>query len=293
MRDFFIQVLTGLGTAGILFMVASGVSLIFGALRVINMAHGSFYMLGAYLMLTVWPLLGAGNIGFIPALLITAALVSLVGGVVEVLIFRRLYNRPMLIQLVVAFGLIFIASGVIRWLYGSSPFSTRPPELLRGAVRVLDAPLPQYQFFVMAMAVAVVIGLWLLLYRTGLGRTIRAAVSDPSLLQLSGVNVPWLFTKVFMVATFLAGLAGAIVTSQGAVYPGMDFDVLILAFVVVVIGGLGSLVGTFVASVLVGISQSLAVLWLPGGSLFVVFGILVLVLAVRPQGLFGQAEGRR
>jgi branched-subunit amino acid ABC-type transport system permease component len=162
------------------------------------------------------------------------------------------------------------------------------PPFIEGSIGVLDGRVPKYQFFFMAVAVAVAVVLWALLYRTGLGRMVRAAVSDPTLLGLSGVNVRFLYTGVFVIAAFFAGLAGALVTLQGTVSLDLGVDAIILAFVVVVIGGLGSLSGAFIAALLVGVAQALGILWVPQASIAIVFAVLVVVLAIRPQGLRGR-----
>jgi branched-subunit amino acid ABC-type transport system permease component len=182
---------------------------------------------------------------------------------------------------------VLIVAGVIRKVYGARTRTTEVPSFLQGGIDVLSGAIPKYQFFFMAMAVVVAVVLWAMLYRTGLGRTIRAAVSDPVLLGLSGVNVKILFTTVFVIAAFFAGLAGALTTLQGSVGPGLAVDTIIRAFVVVVIGGLGSLSGAFIAAFLVGVAEALGILWVPSASLAIVFAVLVLVLAVRPQGIMG------
>jgi branched-subunit amino acid ABC-type transport system permease component len=205
-----------------------------------------------------------------------------------VFFFRPIYRRALLTQLLVTFSFVLIVNGVIRNFYGAPTRSTDVPPFLEGSVGVLDGRVPKYQFFFMAVAVVVAVVLWALLYRTGLGRMVRAAVSDPTLLGLSGVNVRFLYTGVFVIAAFFAGLAGALVTLQGTVSLDLGVDAIILAFVVVVIGGLGSLSGAFIAALLVGVAQALGILWVPQASIAIVFAVLVVVLAIRPQGLRGR-----
>ena len=206
----------------------------------------------------------------------------------EVFFFRPIYRRTLLTQLLVTFSFVLIINGILRNFYGAPTRSTDVPPFLEGSVGVLDGRVPKYQFFFMAVAVAVAVVLWALLYRTGLGRMVRAAVSDPTLLGLSGVNVRFLYTGVFVIAAFFAGLAGALVTLQGTVSLDLGVDAIILAFVVVVIGGLGSLSGAFIAALLVGVAQALGILWVPQASIAIVFAVLVVVLAIRPQGLRGR-----
>lgn len=285
--DYVVQIVSGLGSGAVLFLVASGLTLIFGALRVINFAHGSLYAIGAYLAFSLGNEIGVGNVTFWLVLLLSGLIVAVSGAFLEIAFFRPIYRRPLLTQLLVTFAFVLIIAGVIRSVWGAQGESTRTPGFLAGGVRVLDTQVPKYQFFLMACAVAVALALWAILYRTGLGRLIRAAVSDPDLLRLSGVNVRWLFTGVFALGSFFAGIAGCLVTLQGAIGPGLGVNAIIRAFVVIVIGGLGSLTGAFIAAFLVGVAEAIGILWVPQASLAIVFAVLVVVLAVRPQGLLG------
>lgn len=287
LSEYVVQIIAGLGTGAVLFLVASGLSLIFGALRVINFAHGHLYMLGAYMTVFFTPYIGFGNATFWAVLILSGIVVAAGGLVMEVFFFRPIYRRPLLAQLIVTFSFVLIITGLVRRFWGAQGESTPVPPFLQGGITVLDGRVPKFQFFFMALAVAIAVALYLILYRTGLGRMIRAAVSDPQLLSLSGVNVRLLFTGVFVLAAFFAGLAGAAVTFQGFIEPGLGVNAIILAFVIVVIGGLGSLSGAFIASFLVGVAEALGILWVPQASLAIVFAVLVVVLALRPQGLRG------
>lgn len=284
---YLIQILLGLGSAATLFLVASGLTLIFGALRIVNFAHGGLYMIGAFISITFANHIGFGNSTFWIVLLLSGIAVAVIGVVMEVLVLRRIYRQPVLTQLIVTFAFVLIITGVVKWIYGSSAIQTGTPPFLRGSVAVFSGRFPVYQFFLMVLAVVVAVALWAILYKTGLGRTVRAAVSDPELLAFSGVNVKLLFTVIFALGCFFAGLAGAGVAPQGAVSLGIDVQVILRAFVIVVIGGLGSVLGAFVAAILVGVVEALGILWVPQASLAIVFALLVVVLAVRPQGLFG------
>jgi branched-chain amino acid transport system permease protein len=286
-NEYAVQIVAGLGSGAVLFLIASGLTLIFGALRVVNFAHGSLYMLGAYIAFEIGNAIGVGNGTFWVVLLLSGVAVALIGTGVEILFFRPIYRRALLTQLLVTFALVLIVAGIVRKLWGAQGESTDAPPFLAGGVRAFGTQIPKYQFLFMALAVAVAIVLWIVLYRTGLGRMIRAAVSDPELLGLSGVNVRWLFTGVFALGCFFAGLAGAAVTLQGAIGPGIAVDAIIRAFVIIVLGGLGSLAGAFIASLLVGVAEAVGILWVPQASLAIVFAVLVAVLAVRPQGLLG------
>lgn len=288
---YAIQVLSGLGSAAVLFLVASGLTLIFGALRVVNFAHGSLYMIGAYLSITLAGKIGLGNYTFFATLAVASVIVALLGLVGEVLVFRRIYQRTVLTQLIVTFAFVLIIGGAMRQIYGTEARLTGTPPFLAGGVHIFGgsgAPeFPVYQIFLIGLALAVALSLWAILYKTDLGRNVRAAVSDPELLAYSGVNVRLLFTGVFMLGCFFAGLAGAAGAGLGGVDLKIDVQVILRAFVIVVIGGLGSLRGALVASVLVGVVESLGILWVPKASLVIVFALLVGVLAIRPQGLFG------
>jgi branched-subunit amino acid ABC-type transport system permease component len=286
-NEYAVQIVAGLGSGAVLFLIASGLTLIFGALRVVNFAHGSLYMLGAYIAFEIGNAIGVGNGTFWVVLLLSGVAVALIGTGVEILFFRPIYRRALLTQLLVTFALVLIVAGIVRKVWGAQGESTDAPPFLAGGVRAFGTQIPKYQFLFMALAVAVAIVLWIVLYRTGLGRMIRAAVSDPELLGLSGVNVRWLFTGVFALGCFFAGLAGAAVTLQGAIGPGIAVDAIIRAFVIIVLGGLGSLAGAFIASLLVGVAEAVGILWVPQASLAIVFAVLVAVLAVRPQGLLG------
>lgn len=286
-NSYLVQIVLGLGSGAVLFLIASGLTLIFGALRIVNFAHGSLYMLGAYVAFELSSVIGYGNAAFWLVLLLSGAVIATVGAVLEVLFFRPVYGRALLTQLLVTFSFVLIIAGIVRKVWGAQGESTQTPPFLQGGVRLFDSQIPRYQFFFMALALAVAVLLWAILYRTGLGRMIRAAVSDPQLLHLSGVNVRLLFTGVFALGCFFAGIAGAAISLQGAIGPEIAVNAIIRAFVVIVLGGLGSLKGAFVASLLVGLAEALGILWVPQASLAIVFAVLVIVLALRPQGLFG------
>ena len=291
MSLYIVQILSGIAGAGLLFLVASGLSLVFGTLRIINFAHGSLYMLGAFLMLSIGKTIGFAGVTFWISLVLASLAVGAIGALLEIVVLRPVYSRSNLTQLMVTFGVVFVVGGAIQIIYGTAPYSTvHPPPFLEGHVGIWGHDFPVYEIFIIGLALAIGGALWFLLYRTSLGRLVRAGSVDSQLLSLSGVRVPWLFTGVFALGAVFAGLAGGIVAARGSVVDGMDVDVIVLAFVIVVIGGMGSLKGAAVAALLVGVSQSLGVLWIPNQSLALVFGVLVVVLAVRPEGLFGERE---
>jgi branched-subunit amino acid ABC-type transport system permease component len=286
--QYIVQIIAGLGSGAVLFLVSAGLTLVFGALRVINFAHGSMTMLGAFVGISLIPAIGFGNATFWIVLILAGLVIAAGGLFMEVLFFRPIYNRPLLAQLLVTFAFVLIIAGIQREVWGRTTRSVTAPEFVQGGVDILGGAIPKYNFFFIGVAIAVGAGLWALLYRTGLGRLIRAAVSDPTLLGLSGVNVRRLFTGVFVIAAFLAGFAGALTLLRGSASPDLAVDVIIRAFVVVVVGGLGSLSGAFIAAFLIGVAEALGILWVPQASLAIVFAVLVVVLAVRPQGLRGR-----
>jgi branched-subunit amino acid ABC-type transport system permease component len=286
--QYVVQIIVGLGSGAILFLVSAGLTLVFGALRVINFAHGSMAMLGAYVTVSLIPSIGFGDSTFWIVLILAGLVIAAGGLFMEVGVFRLIYHRPLLTQLLVTFAFVLIVAGIVREVWGTTTRQITAPGFLQGGVEILDRAIPKYNFFFFALALVVGAGLWALLYRTGLGRMIRAAVSDPVLLGLSGVNVRRLFTTVFVIAAFLAGVAGAMTVLRGSVGPDLAVDTIIRAFVVVVVGGLGSLSGAFIAAFLIGVAEALGILWVPQASLAIVFAVLVVVLAIRPQGLRGR-----
>lgn len=281
-----LQVLTGLSRAAVLFIVASGLSLVFGAMRIVNIAHGSLYMVGAFLAVTVAGWLG-GTLGFVMAAVLVPLLVAVLGGVMEVAVLRRLYGKEHLLQLLATFAMLLIIADAVRFFYGERPKSLRPPQFLNGAARFGDMFFPKYSLFLMAAAVVIGVGLWLLMTRTGLGRDIRAAVSDPEMLGMVGVNVSRLFTILFALGAGLAGIGGVLAGPQTTILLGMDISIIVESFAVVIIGGLGSLVGTAVGAVLVGVAFALGITIVPSAALAIVFLVMVAVLVWRPYGLFG------
>ena len=280
--------MAGLTTAMFLFLIASGLSLVFGVMRVINFAHGSFYMLGAYLawqgMEWFEPLVG----GFWLATLFAAGGVALLGLVVERLFFRSLYGRDELYQLLFTYALVLILGDAAKFLWGVGQLSVSTPPLLSGGVRMFGTVQPLYNLFVLAVGPAIALFGWLVLTRTGVGRLIRAAQMDREMLDALGADVGTIYTGVFMFSAFLAGLSGALVTPVQSIVPGMDVLIIVQAFIVVVIGGMGSFWGTFLGSVIYGQVLSFGILIFPGFSLFSVFALMAVILIVRPWGLLGR-----
>jgi branched-chain amino acid transport system permease protein len=285
-----IQVMSGLSVGMFLFLVSVGMSLIFGVTRIVNLAHGSFYMVGAYLMVTLVELLPEHSMSFWGALVLAPFGVAALGGVIEMTLLRRIYHRDPLLQLILTFGLILVIGTLVLLAWGPDNKSVSRPEALAGSVRVFGQPFPSYYLVVLALAPVVAIGLWLIFYRTRWGMLIRAATVDREMLGALGVDVATLYTQVFLFGSWLAGLGGALSAPTVAVALGMDGDVLTTAFVVVVIGGLGSFAGTFISALLVGELQSFGILIFPSVSIVLLFLIMAVVLIVRPWGLLGHPE---
>jgi len=281
----------GLSLAAYLFIVTAGLSLVFGALRVINMAHGSLYMIAAFVTVVVANQVGVAA-GFWAGLLVAVLAAGAVGAVIEVVVLRRVYRQEHLIQLLGTYAVTLIVAGLVRLIWGGNYRTMLAPAILTGSLQIAGFSYATYSFFMIFAAMVIGAGLYLMLYRTSLGRNIRAAVSDPELLSASGVNVKVLFTTVFVIGAALAGLGGVIVAPSQAVGATMDSDILVLAFAISVIGGLGSIVGSLVGSVIVGevISFGLANPATNPYALAFVFIIMVVVLTIRPWGLFGIAE---
>ena len=284
----FGQFMGGLTTAMFLFLIASGLSLVFGVMRVINFAHGSFYMIGAYLAWQMVAWLHPSTEGFWPAALFAAVGVGLLGAVVERLFFRSLYGREELYQLLFTYGLVLILGDAAKFIWGTGQLSVSTPPLLAGSVQIFGTTQPLYTLFIVAIGPAIAFGGWLMLNRTGVGRMVRAAQMDREMLDALGANVGTLYTGMFVVSAFLAGLSGALVTPIQSIVPGMDVLIIVQAFIVVVIGGMGSLWGTFWGSVIYGEVLSFGILIFPGFSLFSVFALMAVILIVRPWGLFGR-----
>jgi branched-subunit amino acid ABC-type transport system permease component len=284
--------LAGLSVAAVLFIVTAGLSLVFGALRVINMAHGSLYMIGAFVATFVAAQVAGALWGFWAALLVAPLATAAIGAVIEIFVLRPIYGEEHLLQLLGTYALTLIFAGGVRLVFGSQGRRLDPPTFFSGAVPVAGQSFSVYGIFLIVSAVVIAAGLYLLLNRTPLGRNIRAAISDPELLSTTGVNVSRLFTTVFMIGTGLAGLGGVLVAPSASVNPDMDATTLINAFAISVIGGLGSLMGSLVGAVIVGLALSFGLAF-PATTKWTqafVFAAMAVVLIIRPWGLFGRAE---
>jgi len=268
---------------GLLFLLSAGFSLIFGLMRVPNLTHGSFFMLGGYFAASLieW------GLGFWPAAVVSGLLVAALGGVVERLILRRLAGAE-LAQVLVTLGLSFMIADVCLKVWTGDPVRIGTPPALQGATAVGGFAFPTYRLAISLIAVVFAVALWALLDRTRLGAMIRAGVDDPEMARVAGIRVSRLFTIVFCLGAWLAGFAGVIGGPILSVYPGLDQEMLPLALVVVILGGTGSLLGSLVGSFIVGFLYNFGQAMFPELAYVVLFLPMLLVLVVRPQGLFGR-----
>jgi len=290
MSLLLVQLLSGLANAMFLFLIASGLSLIFGVTRIVNFAHGSFYMLAAYFTYSLAATLPLGPGAFYAAALLAALLVAALGGLVEVLLLRRVYRAPELYQLLLTFALVLVVADAVRFFWGTDNKTGPVAPGLAGSVPVAGQLFPSYDLAVIIFGPLVALGLWLVFHRTRWGILIRAATQDREMVAALGVDQRRLFTGVFVLGSFLAGLGGALQVPRLALTTVMDTTVIVEAFVVVVIGGMGSVWGALLASLLIGVLNAYGVLILPKASIVLMFVVMAVVLIVRPWGLLGRPE---
>ena len=279
------QAFNGVSYGALLFLLASGLSLIFGVMHIVNLAHGSYFMLGGYVGLSVVWRTGS----FVAALACGALAVALIGVGMERLFLRRLPASQTLGQVLMTIGFALIFQDVALLVWGGDPYTIPAPAMLSGALRVGALHFPAYRVFIIAVAIVIGALLWLALEGTRTGAIIRAAVDDAEMAQGVGINVPAVSLLVFGLGAGLAALGGVIGGAFLGVYPGADFEVLPYAFVVVIVGGLGSLPGAMVGSLLVGLLDNFGKALFPELSYFTLFAPMALILALRPTGLFGRA----
>jgi branched-chain amino acid transport system permease protein len=284
------QGLSGLAQASSLFLVAAGLSIIFGVTRIVNFAHGSLYMLGAYIGVTLverW----SGAMGFWAAIAVAALAVGMLGAAMEILLLRRLYKSPELLQLLATFGVVLVVQDLALKIWGPEEILGPRAPGLGGRVVILGQAIPQYELFLIAVGPVVLALLWLLFNRTRWGVLVRAATQDREMTGALGVNERMLFTTVFFLGSALAGLGGALQVPREAVNLHMDISIVVETFVVVVIGGMGSIAGAAAASVLIGLLHAFGILVFPQITLVLVFLVMAVVLIVRPHGLLGRETG--
>jgi len=283
MEVFVAQLLNGLVYGVLLFLMAAGLSLIFGLMNVVSLAHGSFFMLGAYVGLTIFRLTGS----FWLALILAPVPVIVTGIVIERLFLRPLYRRGHMDQVLLTFGFTFVFLDFVQTVWGRSVLRLPVPELLQGTLHIGAGVFSAYRLFLIGFGFAIALLLWLFLERSRIGAMVRAGVDDAQMAAGLGGNIPALFSGMFGFGVALAALGGVAAGPILGLYPGMDAEILIPAFIVIVIGGLGSLRGAFAGSLLIGVADTFGKAYLPSLALFLIYLAMILVLLVRPQGLFG------
>ncbi len=288
MTFLLLQALTGLASAATLFLVAAGLTVIFGVTRVVNFSHGSLYMLGAYIGWTVLGHLPRTPWGFALGVAATAVALAVLGSLLEMTLLRRLYRAPELLQLLATFGVVLIVQDAAQAIWGTEDLPLPRPPWMRGFIVIGAERFPSYDLLLIAAGPAVLAALWLLLHRTRWGTLVRAATQDRAMLAALGVNQRLLFTSVFALGAGLAGLGGALGLPLGSANLQLDLSVITDAFVVVVVGGLGSVPGAFLASVLIGVLQAAGVALVPKATLVIVFVVMAVTLVLRPHGLLGR-----
>lgn len=293
MDTLAVQVLNSLFYASILFQIASGLTLIYGVMRIVNLAHGNLYAIGAYVSGWVLGLLAAPgrapHMWLFLLLLAGAVAAAVAGAIIEPTLLRPLYKRAEEYQLLITFGLLLILEDLMHMVWGPHPLtSSALPDLL-GSSSILGATYPNYNILVIAIGFAAALALWAFVYKTKFGVLLRATSQDMRMASALGVNVKRVYVQAFSIGCFMAGLGGAVIMPISGAVLGMGIDALVLAFVVVVIGGLGSLEGALIGAIIVGFVRTLGIMYFAEIELAVLYLIATVVLLVRPAGLFGRA----
>ncbi len=284
MSFWLVQAINGISYGMLLFLLAAGLSLVFGLMDIINLAHGSYYMLGAYIGITLYRY----SKSFVLALIGAAIALATLGALMQRFILRRLYGNH-LGQVLLTFGFVFIIADISLLVWGGYAQNMPATSLFKGATTLGGVTFPTYRLLVIGVGILVALFLWWFQKGTRMGVAIRAAVDDEEMSQAIGLNVPLTTTVVFVISTALAAIGGVMGGAFIGAYPGVDIEVLLLALVVVIIGGLGSLRGAFVGSILVGLLDNFGKALFPELSLFTIFAPMAIILAIRPNGLFGRA----
>jgi len=270
-----------------MFVIASGLNLIFGVLRVINFAHGMFYMFGAYIIFTVTKTWGAP---FWVGVLASGAGLAVIALVIERFLLRRLYDKEHLMQLLFTFAIVLLMSDAAKMIWGTDQYSVGYPPALRGAVRLGPTIVPQYLVFLCVVGPLLAIAMWLAVDRTRWGRIVRAATQDREMLSALGVNVPAVYAMVFTIGSALAGIGGALAAPRIALAPGMDATIINECFIIVIIGGLGNLWGSFLGALAFGFVVQFGTIFVPNWQDVLPYLLMLAVLLIRPWGLLGRPE---
>ena len=278
-----VQTLNALVYGILLFLISVGLSLVLGLMNVVSLTHGSFFMLGAYLALAILDTTHS----FWAALILAPLPVVAIGALIEIGFLRPLYKRGHLHQVLMTFGFTYVFADLVKIVWGTDIHGLKPPAILAGVVPLFDGQFPTYRLFLIGAGILLIVLLWFLVDRSRMGAMVRASVDNAPVAEGLGVNVSVLFTFVFALGAGLAALAGVIAAPILGVAPGMDVDVLIPAFIVIIVGGMGNLRSAFVGSLLVGGADTFGKAYIPQASLFLIYLVVVLVLLVKPSGLVG------
>ena len=288
MGFFLVQFLTGLAGASSLFLVAAGLTVIFGVTRVVNFAHGSLYMLGGFLGWSILSRLPHDPAWFACGIVLTGLGIAAIGVLIETTLLRRIYHAPELLQLLITFGVVLVVQDAVPKLWGPDDLTLSRPPWMRGFVAIAGERMPFYDLLMIGIGPLVLLALWLLFTRTRWGTLVRAATQDREMVAALGVDQRLLFTTVFALGAGLAGIGGALALPDGSANGQMDLTAITDAFVVVVVGGLGSLPGAYLASLLIALLQAFGIVLLPKITLVLIFAVMATVLVIRPNGLLGR-----
>ncbi len=279
-----IQILNGLSWSGLLFTMASGLSIVFGVMGVINFAHAALYMLGAYFFI-----MGSSFAGFWGGIPITLIILLMIGIAMELIFFRPVYGRAAEYQLLLTFGLVLLFEDLAKMTWGGTPIAGETPAILQGSIPILGKSFPIYSFFTLVVGAVVAFAVWRIVNRTKFGMLIRAASSDREMTGALGINPKLLFTAVFAFGALLAGLGGAISTPMYGAYPTLGSTMILQIFIVIVIGGMGSLRGVILGSLIIGVLQTVLVGYFPRFGIIGTFAIATAIMIIRPEGLLREA----
>jgi branched-chain amino acid transport system permease protein len=277
------QVVNGLVLGGYYLLIALGLSLIFSVGGVVNLAHGAFYALGAYIAVEV-----NERLGFVPALVISPIAVALLGILFERFLLRRFYAADPIISLLVTFGLAMVAEQLIRIIWGAAPLSATMPQSLKGSVIIGDFLFSRYRLLLLAVVAVVLAAVWLLLNKTSFGRVVRAGIQRPDMVAALGIRLQPYMTAIVMLGVGMAAMGGAFFAPITIVHPAMGSEIIIVAFVIVVIGGLGSFWGVVIAALMVGVVRGVTIYFVPAAGEASIYALMFLVLLLRPRGLLGE-----
>jgi branched-chain amino acid transport system permease protein len=284
------QALSGISVGMVLFLIAAGLSIIFGTLKVLNLAHGSIYMVGGFLCYGFTSTFAHVPGVFWWTLIVAPLVVALLGGLIEIFLLRRIYAQDMLYQYILTFGLILILGEICKFIWGVGYHTVNAPWPVNGKTFIWGLSFPVYNLFLIGCGIVIFLGILALMRYTGLGRTIRAVTFNREMANALGINVPKVYTGVFMFGCWLGGLAGTLMPPMSVVALGSDMAVIIECFIIVVIGGLGSLPGAFIGAIILGLVTAFGIYIIPKLAVAFAFMLMIVVLIIRPWGLMGKPE---